>query len=81
MAGLCFAFSTFIMSALGKTDSASGIRAMQAINQVIQRRPSEILVSSCVHAVQQGNSVSCEGRNSMRSRFSPLWRVAAHELC
>jgi uncharacterized membrane protein len=37
MAGLYFAFSTFIMSALGKIDSASGIRAMQAINQVIQR--------------------------------------------
>ncbi|KPK15099.1 MAG: hypothetical protein AMJ62_10590 [Myxococcales bacterium SG8_38] len=37
MAGLYFAFSTFIMGALGKIDSASGIRAMQAINQVIQR--------------------------------------------
>lgn len=37
MAGIYFAFSTFIMRALGEIDSASGIAAMQAINQVIQR--------------------------------------------
>jgi uncharacterized membrane protein len=37
MGGLYFAFSTFIMRALAKIDSPSGIRAMQAINEVIQR--------------------------------------------
>jgi uncharacterized membrane protein len=32
MAGLYFAFSTFIMTALGRIDQASGIAAMNAIN-------------------------------------------------
>jgi uncharacterized membrane protein len=35
LAGLYFAFSTFIMTALGRIDQASGIAAMNAINAVI----------------------------------------------
>ena len=37
MAGLYFAFSTFIMTALGRIDQAAGIAAMNAINDVIVR--------------------------------------------
>jgi uncharacterized membrane protein len=37
MAGLYFAFSTFIMGALGRIDQASGIAAMNAINVDIVR--------------------------------------------
>jgi uncharacterized membrane protein len=37
MAGLYFAFSTFIMGALGRIDQASGISAMNAINVDIVR--------------------------------------------
>ena len=36
-AGLYFAFSTFIMTALGRIDQAAGIAAMNAINDVIVR--------------------------------------------
>ncbi len=35
IAGLYFAFSTFIMTALGRIDQASGIAAMNSINTVI----------------------------------------------
>jgi uncharacterized membrane protein len=35
LAGLYFAFSTFIMTALGRIDQAAGISAMNAINAVI----------------------------------------------
>lgn len=37
MAGLYFAFSAFIMRALGEIDRAAGIAAMNAINRVILR--------------------------------------------
>lgn len=37
MAGLYFAFSTFIMTALGRVPQAHGISAMQSINTVIQQ--------------------------------------------
>ena len=37
IAGLSFAFSTFIMTALGRIDQASGIAAMNAINVDIVR--------------------------------------------
>jgi uncharacterized membrane protein len=37
IAGLYFAFSTFIMAALGRIPAPAGIAAMQAINAVIQR--------------------------------------------
>lgn len=37
MAGIYFAFSTFIMQALGSIDRAAGAAAMNAINRVIQR--------------------------------------------
>lgn len=37
MAGLYFAFSTFIMTALGRIPQAHGISAMQSINVVIQK--------------------------------------------
>ena len=37
MAGLYFAFSTFIMQALGSIDRPAGTAAMNAINRVIQR--------------------------------------------
>lgn len=37
MAGLYFAFSAFIMTALGRIDQAAGIAAMNAINDVIVR--------------------------------------------
>ena len=37
MAGLYFAFSTFIMQALGSIDRSAGAAAMNAINRVIQR--------------------------------------------
>ena len=37
MAGLYFAFSTFIMTALGRIPQAHGISAMQSINTTIQQ--------------------------------------------
>lgn len=37
IAGLYFAFSTFIMTALGRIDPAQGITAMNAINTIILR--------------------------------------------
>lgn len=37
MAGLYFAFSTFIMQALASIDRSAGVAAMNAINRVIQR--------------------------------------------
>ena len=37
MAGLYFAFSAFIMRALGRIDAAAGISAMNAVNVVIVR--------------------------------------------
>ena len=37
--GLFFAFSTFIMTALGRIDQPAGIAAMNAINVVILRSP------------------------------------------
>ncbi|WP_050419687.1 DUF1772 domain-containing protein [Bradyrhizobium tropiciagri] len=37
LAGLYFAFSTFVMSALGRVDQAAGISAMNAINVDIVR--------------------------------------------
>lgn len=37
MAGLYFAFSTFIMTALGRIPQAHGMSAMQSINTTIQR--------------------------------------------
>ncbi len=37
MAGVYFAFSTFIMTALGRLDQAAGIAAMNAINVDIVR--------------------------------------------
>ena len=43
MAGLFFAFSTFVMQALGKSPAAVGIAAMQSINQTILK-PIFILV-------------------------------------
>lgn len=39
IAGLYFAFSAFIMQALGSIDRAAGIAAMNAINRVILRSP------------------------------------------
>ncbi len=39
VAGVFFAFSTFIMRALGETSGGSGIEAMQRINRVILRSP------------------------------------------
>ena len=35
LAGLYFAFSTFIMTALGRIDQGAGIAAMNSINKVI----------------------------------------------
>jgi len=35
LAGVYFAFSTFVMTALGRIDQAAGISAMNAINTVI----------------------------------------------
>lgn len=37
MAGVYFTFSVFVMRALGRIEAPAGIRAMQAINAVIQR--------------------------------------------
>lgn len=37
IAGLYFAFSTFVMTALGRIDQSSGIAAMNAINSTILR--------------------------------------------
>ena len=37
LAGLYFAFSAFIMQALGSIDRAAGVAAMNAINRAIQR--------------------------------------------
>ena len=39
MAGVYFAFSTFIMTSLGRLDQAAGIAAMNAINVDIVRSP------------------------------------------
>ncbi len=39
LAGLYFAFSTFIMSALGRIEAPAGIAAMNSINAMILRSP------------------------------------------
>ncbi|MGV6872214.1 anthrone oxygenase family protein [Pseudochelatococcus sp. B33] len=39
IAGLYFAFSTFVMTALGRIEAQAGIAAMNAINAVIVRSP------------------------------------------
>lgn len=39
MAGIYFAFSTFIMSSLARIETPSGILAMQSINETILRSP------------------------------------------
>jgi uncharacterized membrane protein len=39
LAGLYFAFSTFIMTALGRIGQAPGVSAMNAINETIVRSP------------------------------------------
>jgi len=39
IAGLYFAFSTFVMSALGRIETQAGIAAMNSINAVILRSP------------------------------------------
>ena len=51
LAGLYFAFSTFIMSALGRIDQAAGIAAMNAINKVI--------VQSIFLPVFMGSTATC----------------------
>jgi len=43
MAGIYFAFSTFIMASLSKLPAPQGIAAMQSINRVILRSPFMIL--------------------------------------
>jgi len=51
MAGLYFAFSTFVMTALGRIDQAAGIAAMNEINRVI--------VQSLFLAVFMGSTLTC----------------------
>ena len=51
LAGLYFAFSTFIMTALGRIDQAAGIAAMNSINKVI--------VQSIFLPVFMGSTVTC----------------------
>lgn len=53
IAGLYFAFSTFIMTALGRIDQAAGIAAMNSINVEIVR--------SLFMPVFLGTTVSCAG--------------------
>lgn len=43
MAGIYFAFSTFIMSSLSAIEKVSGMSAMQSINDVILKSPFMIL--------------------------------------
>ena len=51
MAGLYFAFSTFIMTALGRIDQAAGIAAMNATNKVI--------VPSLLLPIFLGSTLTC----------------------
>lgn len=51
MAGLYFAFSVFIMTALGRIDQAAGIAAMNSINKVI--------VQSLFLPVFMGSTLTC----------------------
>ncbi|MGQ0682873.1 anthrone oxygenase family protein [Bradyrhizobium sp.] len=51
MAGLYFAFSAFIMAALGRIDQAAGIAAMNAINKVI--------VQSLFLPIFMGSTLTC----------------------
>lgn len=51
MAGLYFAFSAFVMAALGRVDQAAGIAAMNAINKVI--------VQSLFLPVFMGSTLAC----------------------
>jgi uncharacterized membrane protein len=51
MAGLYFAFSTFVMAALGRIDQAAGIAAMNAINRTI--------VQSLFLPVFMGSTLTC----------------------
>lgn len=51
MAGLYFAFSTFVMTALGRIDQAAGISAMNSINRVI--------VKSLFLPVFMGSTLTC----------------------
>ncbi|HKU07699.1 MAG TPA: anthrone oxygenase family protein [Bradyrhizobium sp.] len=51
MAGLYFAFSAFIMTALGRIDQAAGIATMNAINRVI--------VQSLFLPIFMGSALAC----------------------
>ena len=51
MAGLYFAFSAFVMAALGRVDQAAGIAVMNAINKVI--------VQSLFLPVFMGSTLTC----------------------
>jgi uncharacterized membrane protein len=51
LAGLYFAFSTFVMTALGRIDQAAGIAAMNSINKVI--------VQSLFLPVFMGSTATC----------------------
>lgn len=65
MAGVFFAFSTFVMKALGRIPAAEGISAMQSINVLAER--SGFLV------VFLGTAVAC-----LVLAVSSFWRLGAH---
>ena len=65
MAGVFFAFSTFVMKALGRIPAAEGISAMQSINVVVER--SGFLV------VFLGAAVTC-----IALAILSFWRLGSH---
>lgn len=65
MGGVFFAFSTFVMKALGRIPAAEGISAMQSINVVVER--SGFLV------VFLGAAVAC-----IALAIASFWRLGSH---
>ena len=65
MAGVFFAFSTFVMKALGRIPAAEGISAMQSINVVVER--------SGFLAVFLGAAAAC-----LVLAVGSCWRLGSH---
>ncbi|HSI14588.1 MAG TPA: anthrone oxygenase family protein [Chthoniobacter sp.] len=65
MAGVFFAFSSFVMKALGRLPAAEGISAMQSINMLAER--SIFLVAFL------GTAVAC-----LALAVASFWRLSSH---
>ena len=82
MAGLYFAFSTFIMTALGRIDQAAGIAATNAINKVIEQTTAIVIahrLSTVMHAdrivVLNHGAIEAGGSHDALLQVSPTYQT------